>query len=412
MTQKLNKSVDDLNDVLKFQHGIPTGDDSGVAFNDGSIQNVIIGNYDNPTELCVGQGDSTTETMQAFHYNGSSYTDVTAEFASDSDSTTGLFGGTAVGDMLYIGGDFEFTGVKLKVITAGADTHNNYVLEYWTGSAWEQAHLMAVNSSFDPFSENNQRADNIATIDGISEQIYIDFDPYQLRDDWVANTINSVTKFWGRLRITSPITTDPLIQQVKLHTNRVEIENTGIFRYGVARYPVTMQSGLTNVIQNKFQDPKSQEVTYSADIKADYKENKFENNNIDGFIFVQNLDVGIDTSIAYELELAYYIDGVVTGDIEFHADVVLINQESVGGGTFVYDGTATSTPYSTIDSVLIPANKTRRTAKMYIDISHLTNKDTMVINIHRDATAGNTNDTLAGTVVMTHVVAQGYKWKD
>ncbi|MCK5788871.1 MAG: hypothetical protein KAH32_07720 [Chlamydiia bacterium] len=409
----INKTTQEINDILKFQEGIPAGDDAGVQFTEPTLKNVIIGNYDNPVELCVGQGDSTTDTMTTLHtVNGTSFIDVTEIFSSDSDSSTGLFGGTTANQVLYIGGHFQFSGVKAKIVTAGEGIHNNIIAEYYTASGWVKSTFMAVNSNFNPFSKDNQRADNLASISGISEQWYFNFDPYEINDNWIPSEINGETKYWSRIRIVSDIITDPVIEQIKLHTNRVEIENTGIFRYGVARYCKILSNGLSNTIKNVDQNPPNYSVPYTPTITAGYLDNQFKNGADDGFLFVQNVESGIDTSIPYALKVAYYSLGGLAGDIELQADVVLIGQDVGGSGPFVYDGTAPMTTYKNIDSVPISSALERRTTTFYIDISHLTPADAMVINIHRDASAGNPNDTLPHDVIMTHIVPVAYFWKD
>ena len=408
----INKTTQELNDILKYQEGIPDGDDAGIMFTEPSLKNIIIGKYDNPVELCVGQGDSTTDTMSTLHTNnGVSFIDVSDIFTSDEDSTAGLFGGTAVDQTLYIGGLFQFSGVKAKIVTAGTDIHNNIIAEYYTASGWVETTFMAVNSSFNPFSMDNQRADNIATISGISEQWYFNFDPYEINDNWVTNSINGETKFWARIRVVNAITTDPVLEQIKLHTNRVEIENTGIFRYGVARTSRILNNGLSNTIKNTKQNPPNLNVPYTPTITAGYLDNQFTNGADDGFLFVQNVESGIDTSIPYALKVAYYPMGGLAGDIELQADIVLVGQ-NINTTPFVYDGTSPMTTYKIIDSVPAGHEKERRTATFYIDISHLTPADAIVINIHRDAGATNPNDTLTHNVIMTHIVPTAYFWKD
>ena len=243
---ELQVILDDSKASNAFMEVQPTGDDAGIIFTGTDLQpmkNIVIGDRNNDIELCVG-GDSTTNSMVVLQSSdgGSTFNDLTEIFASDSSSVAPMFASTASGEMIYFGGDFKYGGLKAKVDSiAASGMHGNIIAEVWLGapiSDWAPLKYMSINSTFDPFSDNNQRADNLATIPDISEQWHFDFDP------WVQfigsakrelTTINGHELYWGRMRLTGPITTAPSIQQFKLGTDRIEIESTGIFRYGTAR---------------------------------------------------------------------------------------------------------------------------------------------------------------------------------
>lgn len=408
---QLIKTVQQLNDILKFQKGIPTGGDAGIHFTSPDLKNIIIGDSDNPVELCIGQGDSTNDSMVAYHSSDDvNFTDITSDLIVGDGSVVGLFGGTASGLRVYVGADWRFSGTKVAVESAGGGLHGKFLSQYWSQGAWHNVSVMAVNSSYDIFSEFNQRADNIASVSGISEQWYFDLDPYSEHPVWEKTTINGVEKYWARMILIGAITTDPQIDQIKCHVNRVEIENVGIFRYGAARYPKILNNGLSSIVQNADATPRDESVAYSTDMTAGYLHNELQNGFNDGFLFVQNIEQGMDTSTKLKLSVAYYVKGSATGNIKLSADVVLVGQDVRLGGPFLYDGNAPFDPYPMEANVTSDQDLIRRVAHCYIDITHLTPHDAMVINIHRDG--AHAEDTLNASIVMTHIVPIAYFWKD
>lgn len=340
------------------------------------------------------------------------FTDITAIVTSDTGSTTGLFGGTVAGNQIYLGFATPYTNTKVKVDTAGVIEPENVSAEYWNGTAWTSNTFMAVSSTYDPFSSTNQRGNRIAAMSGMSEQWHYNFDPYGIEDDWVPNTINGEEKYWARFRVTADITTDAIIEQVKIGPSRVEIEATGIFRAGLARYPKILTAGMATMIKNKTQDAKKDTVNYTSTIGLEPEKNKFESDQHDGFAYVQKIEDGIDTSIRYKIEIAFYGTSSIAGDVEFGVDAVLVGQTVNAGSPFVFDGSAIAEFQNTIYSMPSAEALVRQVVTFYADISSLVPGDNIVFNINRDATAGNTNDTYGGDIIIEDVEPVAYFWKD
>ena len=220
-----------LPDLLDFADIQNTGDDAGVTFtgtDSKPLKNVVVGDRNNSVELTVG-GDSTTVSMVVLQTNDDfTYVDRTDVFASDSGSTAPMFASKAAGETIYFGGDFKFGGIKAKLDAQEAvGLHENVVVEIWLGApvnAWAPLNFMAVNGTFNPFSSENQRADNLATIPSISEQWHFDFDPwvqFGVDAEWELSTIDGKELYWGRMRLTDAITDSPVMQQFKLDRKSV-----------------------------------------------------------------------------------------------------------------------------------------------------------------------------------------------
>lgn len=336
-------------------------------------------------------------------------TDITSILSSETGSTTGLFNGESVGNYILVGSDVQYQGVGVKIDTLGIVEPDNIVGEFLINSTpeWYEIEKMVSDCEY-PFEH---RANNIATKAG-KEHWRFGSDPRDLPLTWCkcTMTINGVgyTKYWARLRITSLITLDPVIEMLRLHTNSLVIDGTGNQQYfGLARKKKTLQSGVTMLVANEVNSPSNESVDYeSGECSARYIDNELVNGAVDTTLVVQNIETGIDTSIPLLLEINYYVNVNTAGDIEWELDIYHISDG------FSYDGTATpSTSQQLIDSVPVNQAFVRRRISLVVPIYELTDADSIIIKIKRDASSANLDDTLAGNVVITNVRLSGFFWR-
>jgi hypothetical protein len=154
------------------------------------------------------------------------FTDRT-EAATSFSGSTFTFDGIAADNSIYIADRFPITfeGIKVVVDTAAVLGTGNIVAEFWNGTSWEEfnGNTVQSNTPFLKFAKNyfNQ-------IGGY----HIKYNPY-IRDTWTVNDPMALgtSYYWMRFRITSDITTAPVIQQVKVHTDRTEINSDGTIEY-------------------------------------------------------------------------------------------------------------------------------------------------------------------------------------
>lgn len=399
-------------DYLKFIYGTTSGDDQGIIIQNGQFS---VGSPDDPRESVFGSGDSYPVPV-AYHCNAantsgldiSSAVNVTDILQSDNASSTGLFDGIVAGKYLLIGSDYKFSGVKAKIDTLGTIDPDNIQGFYLKSDTpeWVESEYMVTNADY-PYNQNGR---NIACCVSKSEQWRFGSDPNDPIPVWdkVELTINGVpiTKYWAKIELIGGIVLDPLIEQMKLHTNRCEINADGTTEYfGAARYPKSLVFGLQNTIPNNKYNPADQIVDYSPNFSAGYVNNKFANTVVDGFALLQPIEVGLDTSIPLQLFVSYYVDGINTGDIDFTVEVNKIADD------FVYDGTATPDVYEKIDTVDVASDHVRRTVSFNISVADLFPNDAIVLNIFRDATVPNTDDTLQTGIVITNVSLIGVFWR-
>jgi hypothetical protein len=195
-----------------------------------------VGTPGNPAESVFGAGDSYVRGMLVYTYNpsGSVYTDVTTEAQSSSGSTFG-FPANAVNNAIYVSSDLQYNsdylqhfGVKASIDTAAVPGSGEIVAEYWDGSDWTEFNLMVTDSG----SPYQTKANAIFEQTG-STQVRYDWRLRTSAYNWTKNDPMSegTNRYWMRYRInTSALTTLPIIEQLKVHSNRTEINDDGYKR--------------------------------------------------------------------------------------------------------------------------------------------------------------------------------------
>lgn len=424
-------SVNVKNSVLKQYLGEGTatpflevthdGDDTGIV----CTEQWSVGKPGAGRESVFGEGDSygvglenttpdgTPVAGSAWHFDYANLsgltitgaTDITTTLASDSGSTTGLFGGTAAGSAILVGSDYTFGGVKAKIDTLGVVDAGDVVAEYLAStSGWVQASFMVTDANF-PYE---QKGNQIATCSSCSEQWRFGFNPLiGLPVAWDKVTLNingtDYTKYWAVFRVTDTITTDPIMEQVKLHTNRYEINDDGNTEYfGRGRYPKDI---LVTKETNNDKNPSNEDLDIAPGITEDRQDNEFQNNTQDGFILRGTLTEGVDTSIPVQVIIDWMPLTNGSGDVELELEAV---KTGVG---FVYDGTATpvaSTPV--ITSVNGQEHETIRSTFL-VNVSTALPGDTFHGSVFRNATTGNADDTYQANIAVIGWRVVGYFWK-
>lgn len=334
-------------------------------------------------------------------------TDVTSILQSDSGSTVTLFGNTTVGSYILVGSSSDnFPGLTVKINTAATAEPQNLIGQYYDGS-WNNSTFMAFNDEGDYIKQYGW---NICNEDNSVEQWSFGFNPLVLPTPWPKSTLNingqDIEAYWGRfIIINNPISGNPIIEQLKIHTNHLRVSHNGKSTFfGETRRPISLISGLSNIIRNTAADPANESVTYATGVTRAYVDNEFANGAVDGFTFQQNIDVGIDTSVPFVVDVWYYVKGTNIGDIEFELDVINFKEG------FVHDGSESKVSYQIIDTVSSPSNLIARRARFIVLVNYFQVNEKVVFNLYRDATAGNTDDTLIDNIVITDLDVTGYQY--
>jgi hypothetical protein len=374
-----------------------TGDDKGTAIENGQFS---VGTKDAPNEAVFGEGDSYP-IPYALHFDGiSTYTDVSEILQSDESSTTGLFGGTTSGRILYLGSDHVFHGSKVKISTVGSFTPLDSVLEEWTGSAWTDYAVMATGSVF----PKNQYAWNLCNNSDSSEQWRFGFDPANPNPGHSKTTVNGIEAYWWRFRLVSGITTDPILQQIKLHTSRVELDEGGMELFGNARQKRYLLNHFNLSDDAVGFSPGNEAVYFSSNIAFSPVDNKMTDNAIDAFGGTGTIPTGVDTSIKIEYNILFQPKNTNTGNVELQTYGALAQVGQV----------LDSSGADVMQSLIIPVDGTEDKvykATFYLDGRNALVGETLGVLVKRDATAGNDNDTYQGNIAIISTSANAYFWQ-
>jgi hypothetical protein len=388
------KKLDSINEQIT----VTTGDDYGVIFSDqvSVLGELIAGRDSNPIEGAWHcQIANTTDKVIT------GCTDVSTILMSDNGSVTGMFGGTTAGSYLLIASTEPAEGQKVKYDALATVEPGNVLGQAFISdlAGWQSAPRMGTNAS-PPYNSNAWEISK-----HLSEQIFYGFNPLtrDLPDQWLENTftINGVdsTAFFSRLIVISPISGDPQVEQIKIHTDRIEVEAGGIFKYGRARSPVELNLD----VKESTTAPRDGTFTLTPQSDVKGKKNRFQAGATDRVVYSMERVWGLDTSVPIVLEIGYFVDGPATGTLEF---TVEISQVKNG---FVFDGTE---PYLT-DTLTIPIpsaiDEVQQTLDILVPVQELSSNATVFVTLTR--AAGQGGDNLAQDIIVTLERAFGYSWK-
>lgn len=402
-------STDDIKEFVSLPYVTAStdGDDRGLNFS----EQISVGAPGDGKESVFGEGDSYPVPI-AYHCDIANTTgmiitsaiDISTTLQSDSGSTTGLFNGTTDGLYILVGSDYTYGGTKTKIGTLGIIDPNSVIAEFLEDTdTWTVASFMATDSDY-PYT---QRGNSIGTCSSCSEQWRFGFDPIDLPVPWekVELTINGVseTKYWSRFRISGSITSDPQIEQIKLHTNRFEINADGFTEYfGISRHSKTIDVAIE---ANATKNPPNENVLIADGITVIRTDNEFANGATDGIIITGLFPEGIDTSIPILLYVDWYAKDDNAGDVELELELVVATED------FVYDGTAAKVS-ATPSVITVGTSQYKRQTSIFKVLAQTALPgDTVYGSLYRDATTGNLDDTYSSNIVITAVNVIGYFWK-
>jgi hypothetical protein len=367
----------------------------------GDAGNFILGElsvgYPNhPAESVFGEGDSHVRGMVVFRNTNlevGAWSDITAQMASGSGSTADAFPGVTAGNTLYIGADELFPNNKIDTTAAIVLGAGSLVWEYWNGVAWTALGVVACQSAV-PYAQ--YATDIFGRID--AEQIR-----YQPTIGWATKLLNGQTKYWIRCRIAVGITTSPTLEQIKIGTNRTEINGDGVvehFGTGELVKDLVWHQRLVNDLGGSASG--NNPVLMSTNITVNMTDNQFADNQVDGVAGIIEIPEGLDTSRPLALIFAWIPKGT-GGDVEFETRSAPVSL----GDTL--DGTLADALQTQI--ITAPATDVLVENQFTYDISSLIPGDFLAFSLFRDATGGNLDDTLAANVNIVVMSVEGTFWR-
>lgn len=371
-------------------------------------------------ETCLGGGDSYTRGMAVYSFDGSStYTDRTVD-ASSYEGSTFTFDNTGVDSAIYVastlanGDQLKHFGIKALINTASTIGSGEIITEYYNGTSWTECHTMSTLSST-PYT---RYAEEIFQRSG-SEQVRYNTD---ILNDWTKNDPMSLgtNYFWIRFRIATTITTAPVFEQFKLHTNRTEINSDGFIEFfGDARPFGTLPWAITDN-QASSNSPANQDFFLlnnpaggSKDLAMGGIENSFLVGATDRTGKVWKIPNDMDTSspILFKFYWSGEIDPLTGQSVDWDITAGL---RSVGEKLWMTSATAetnTANIKGFTTQVVSGAIDTGeeldiKTSEVYIDLSDALPNDMIFISIGR---VGG-NDTYIGDTTLHMLDVSYLKW--
>ena len=256
-----------------------------------------VGSPESPSESVFGAGDSYTRGMLVYTYNNntSTYTDVSVEARSASGSTF-TFTSTNENDAIYVASDLInngdyliHLGIKSSTETAANVGSGSIVAEYWDGNVWSETTTMSTDSGEPYYSNSNE-------LFAHSGSHQIRFDNNLSSTAWQKNDPPSTgtNRYWLRYRIVDGITTAPVFQQYKLHTNRAELNADGYMEYFADARPVESLPWDLALIRPAGSSPGNQDLYLSKNIVIGREYNLMGDDDKVGFM--RTLPQSCDTS--------------------------------------------------------------------------------------------------------------------
>jgi len=277
-----------------------TGDEALVA-----LSELVVGRAGLPREAVFGEGDSFPVTRAFREDAGGTFTDVTAALQSVNGSTVPLFDTGAIGDTLWIGSPLPFPGITIDTTVAsvpGANTEIEFAVSDSGGGLTDVRYMVTTG----PRTRAARQFCETVT----NDQIYMQIDgvtPGQI-------TVNGVNLFWLRIQVTDdPLVAVPEAEQVKIGTNRVEIDNQSVRLFGTDQTPLELEVrrfGLQGV------NPNSAEFDVGAFILR-APASRFRSGDVDAFGGTTVLPPNLDTSRDLEYTFQYKANNGATGNAVF-----------------------------------------------------------------------------------------------
>ena len=203
------------------------------------LERMSIGTSERGTQSFLGKGAPygtgmvvlTTDNTTSNVSDGSNFLDVTEEAKSfNSSSFSFQTGGTGTSILITttrvsddLSTTLKFFGIDIEVLSKSEG--GSYVFEFWNGSSWIED-LYQVTS--EDFGYNYGKT--LFIRNQSEENIFLGLDK-DIDEDWSSKTINGITGYWVRCRMTSSATTLPTIEQIQIIEDSTQVTKEGVLQF-------------------------------------------------------------------------------------------------------------------------------------------------------------------------------------
>ncbi len=323
--------------ATSVDNGIYVWNGTGVAmtravdFNTGDT-------FPKNVSITVSTGDTNYSSIWLTVQN--SITIGTTAFSLNPNTSPAFPLTPANNDAFYVGSNFliQFPGIKITmtneiVLSSGVIT-DAIAWEYFNGVSWVELPLMstASNSPYQAYANNTFSVDN--PIVGVDLSYQYRFG--NITSSWATTTVNSVLAYWVRARVidASIISTVPIIQQIKLHTNRTEINKDGFMEYfGEGRTRKKISIDTRSMTLTGVGNPNNQNLIAAIDgadeVRLNIRDNVFTSGADLGLGHLFVLPTNIDTSFTMRMTVYFIQTAAGAGDVAFKVNYVLTDDNSI-----------------------------------------------------------------------------------
>lgn len=398
-------------------------DDPGTKVEGG----FFIGNVDNPTELVVGEGNSSIINMNVLYstnvtnIGGATYTNNTNAARTKGDPSFTMFSSLTNGNGLFIGNTSrKFYGIKVDIVTALTAGSGILTWYYHNGTSWVEFDVMWTLADA-PYTHFGRNCFNTTA----SEQIRFNYNA--INANWATQTVNSINAYWVYVRIgrptadtlypnirpqnTNSITTSPVLQRIKLHTNRTEINKDGYIEY-FGSQEKKVHVDYLGAKEDPNRTAGTANITLSSNVSISRQYSSFSGNSLSGQLIEIILPYSADTSRPLNVDIYWKVDNTSLGNVRLYMNyVVLTAGVTVGALTEypMYDVSNLGNNY--VDrSFLVSGQNVIQEAHFTAKIPHLGPDKQILINLYRDARGSNTNDTNSSSISIARAEIHCWAW--
>ena len=382
------------------------------------LNDACIGSVEKPSHLCIGEGSTTEKEILVYVESGGTFSDVSEAAISEIGSSFS-FSGVDADNAIYFstnlnqdGNKYAFGGLESVVETAAVIGGGEIVWEYWNGSGWIEFTVSQYGSK-SPYLQS--RVMDFSDV-SIGKDMHVRFN-LNIYDDWDLNDpISSGTdRYWVRFRIKTAITTSPVFEYFKIHSNKTEFNGDGWFEYfGKARPIGTLPWSMSNLTAAN-NSPDNQDVYISDALNVGRTENNFLSGATDRTGFVSVLPQDLDVSTPIEICWYWYTEGSSGGDVRW---VVRWGYTNNNFNVYNTAGAAPSTGPNEqeliiIDSAPTSPNVTTNTSAL-LDVQGFISREIDglgdLIWCTLERTGNNASDTHGDDIVAIDILPYYHKW--
>jgi hypothetical protein len=354
-----------------------------------------VGNRWKGRTASFGEGGPTIDGMIVLTNTNleiGSWADITAQLASAEGSTATLLSALTAGASLYVGGGHAFPAIELDLVTATALGAGELIWEYWDGGAWVADATMAVQAN-DQHLHRGQAWLEQAEVQDVRFRVIA-----------ASKTVNSVPGYWVRLRVVTAITTAPVAEQCRLHTNSSVNTASGFPVLFGASEAILPLEGITvgQLEAVNATAPLTTDVDWADRITF-----------LDAWTLQDNQSIalgqraalpeGIDTSKELDVTVVWLPNNANVGSVRLEALWSVASPGDVLDGTAVADNEVKGT-------VTPGVAKEAVSTTFSIDLCEASPGQAIGIAVERDATPGS-GDTYVGNVTVVDFRVTGVWWR-